>query len=53
MVKFAEGQARMYKDIFVCRNCKTKIRAQSSKILAGKVHCRKCNGKALRAVRKK
>ena len=53
MVKFAEGQTRLYKNIFVCRNCKTKIRAPSSKILLGKVHCRKCKSKALRAVRKK
>lgn len=53
MVKFAEGQKRMYKDIFVCRTCKSKLRAPSSKILAGRVHCRKCKGKQLRAVRKK
>ena len=53
MVKFAEAQSRLYKSVFVCRNCKTKIRASSVKIKLGKVHCRKCNSKALRAVRKK
>jgi len=53
MVKFPEGQSRLYKNVFVCRRCKTKIRAPSSKIQLGKIHCRKCNGKALRAVRKK
>lgn len=53
MVKFAEGQSRMYKNIFVCRSCKNKIRAPSSKILSGRIHCRKCGAKALRAVRKK
>jgi ribosomal protein L40E len=53
MVKFPEAQARLYKNVFVCRNCKTKIRAPGAKIRAGKIHCRKCNGKALRAVRKK
>ena len=53
MVKFPEADRRMFKNIFVCRRCKTKIRASHMKILAGKVSCRKCGGKALRAVRKK
>ena len=53
MVKFPEAQARLYKNVFVCRRCKTKIRSDNMKIIAKKVKCRKCNGKALRAVRKK
>ena len=53
MVKFQEAGARKSKNIFVCKKCSTKIRAQSIKIIQGKVKCRRCNGKKFKAVRKK
>ena len=53
MVKFPEANARLYKNVFVCRKCKSKIRADNMKVIAHKVKCRKCNDKALRPVRKK
>ena len=53
MAKFPEADARLYKNIFVCKDCKTKIRAQQMKVLQGKVSCRKCNSRSLRPVRKK
>jgi len=53
MVKFPEAEARIIHNIFVCRNCKTKIRANIMKVLQGKIKCRKCNSKALRPLRKK
>jgi len=53
MAKFAEADARLYKNVFVCKNCKTKFRAQQMKVLSGKIQCRKCKSKALRVVRKK
>lgn len=53
MVKFPEAQVRMYKNVFVCRNCKSKIRSDNMKVIAKAVKCRKCNSKALRPVRKK
>ena len=53
MVKFKEADARMFKNKFVCRRCKSTIRAPMMKILAGKIKCRRCAGKALRPVRKK
>ncbi len=53
MVKFAESQARKFRNIFVCKRCSTKIRSQSMKIIQGKVKCRRCQGKKFRAVRKK
>ncbi|MFH1770520.1 MAG: 50S ribosomal protein L40e [archaeon] len=53
MVKFPEAEARLFKNIFVCKKCKSKIRAPSLKVAAGKVACRKCGAKALRTVRKK
>ncbi|MDP2926399.1 MAG: hypothetical protein Q8N99_08530 [Nanoarchaeota archaeon] len=51
--KLAPAQARLFKNIFVCKNCKTKIRSDSRKILEGKVRCRKCLKKAFRPIRKK
>lgn len=53
MARFAEAEARKFKNIFVCRKCKSKIRAQPIKVKLGKVKCRKCGSKALRPVRKK
>jgi len=42
MVKFEEATARLLRNIFVCRNCKAKIRAPSLKVSQGKVKCRSC-----------
>jgi ribosomal protein L40E len=53
MAKFPEADARLYKNIFVCKRCKSKLRAHNMKVLAGKIKCRSCNSKALRTVRKK
>ena len=53
MAKFPEAEARIFHNIFVCKKCKSKIRAQSIKVIEGKVTCRKCGSKALRTVRKK
>jgi len=53
MAKFPEAENRLFKNIFVCRVCKSKIRAPIMKVLAGRVNCRKCSSKQLRVVRKK
>ena len=53
MVKFDEAMTRMMKNIFVCRTCKSKIRAPSLKVSQGKIKCRKCDSKKLRPKRKK
>ena len=53
MAKFAEAEARIQKNIFVCRKCKSKVRADNLRVLDGKVKCRKCNCKDLRPLRKK
>jgi ribosomal protein L40E len=53
MVKFEEANARLMKNIFVCRRCKSKRRAPMLKVLAGKIACRNCTSKALRPARKK
>lgn len=51
--KFEEAINRILKNIFVCKICKTKIRAPGLKVSQGKVKCRKCNSTKLRPKRKK
>jgi ribosomal protein L40E len=53
MAKFEEAITRKQKNIFVCRSCKSKIRAPSLKVSQKKISCRKCSAKALRPKRKK
>ncbi|MBS3086257.1 hypothetical protein J4422_00985 [Candidatus Pacearchaeota archaeon] len=53
MAKILEAQNRLFKNIFVCKNCQSKIRADPQKILKGKVKCRKCRGKAFRPLKRK
>jgi len=53
MAKFPEAQTRLMKDKFVCRKCKSTIRASNMLVIAGLVKCRKCKSRVLRPVRKK
>lgn len=53
MVKFPEAEARFFRNIFVCRKCKSKMRVPSIKVAQGGVTCRKCGNAALRTIRKK
>lgn len=53
MAKIAEATNRLFKNIFVCKNCQSKMRADAQKILKGKVRCRKCGKKAFRPIKRK
>jgi len=48
VVKFKEAEARLFKNVYVCKRCKTKLRADPEDVRRGKVKCRKCGSKALR-----
>jgi ribosomal protein L40E len=50
--KFPEAEQRLFSRVFVCMSCGAKIRADYSKIKSGKVKCRKCKAKQLRAIHK-
>lgn len=52
MAKIQEATDRLFLNVFVCKRCKTKIRAQSTKVIEKKVSCRKCGGKNFRAIKK-
>ena len=53
MAKIPEAEARLQKRIFVCKNCKSKIRADSLKVISESISCRRCGRKALRPLKKK
>ncbi|MCL4399349.1 50S ribosomal protein L40e [Candidatus Parvarchaeota archaeon] len=43
------ADSRLFTDVYVCRNCKAKIRVSSQKLLRmNAVRCRRCGSKALR-----
>jgi len=47
MVKFPEAETRIIRNIFICRRCKSKVRAQNLRVIKGEVRCRKCTGRKL------
>ena len=53
MVKFPEAEIRKFRNVFICRKCKAKIKAPNMKIIQGKISCRGCGSKVFKAVRKK
>jgi ribosomal protein L40E len=53
MAKVPEADARIFRNIFICKKCKSRIRASSMKVTQGKIKCRKCGSQALRPIRKK
>lgn len=52
MAKIPEAQNRLFKNVFICKNCKSRMRADIQKVLKGKVRCRKCGKVAFRAIKK-
>ncbi len=53
MVKIEAAHSRIFKGVFVCKKCGTKIKAQARKVAEGKVKCRKCKSNLLRPKSKK
>jgi len=53
MAKIPAAQARLFKNVFICKNCKSKMRADTRKVITGRVKCRKCGGKDFKPKRKK
>jgi len=49
---FPAAMKRIFHNVFVCKVCKSKRRADSRKVSLGKVKCRKCGSKALRPKKK-
>ena len=51
--KIPAASNRLYKNVFVCKNCKHKMKVEPLKILNSKVKCRKCGKKDFRGIKKK
>ena len=51
--KIPAAQARLYKNVFVCKNCGQKMKADALKIIAKKIKCRKCNKHNFRPIKAK
>jgi len=46
--KIDAAMKRLYDRVYICMKCNAKIRADTQKVMAGKIKCRKCNYKGLR-----
>lgn len=44
---------RLFKNVFVCKNCGQKMRTEPIRVVSKKVSCRRCGGKNFRAVKSK
>ena len=51
--KIKEAQNRLFKNVYVCKKCKSKMKSDPQKVLKGKARCRKCKAPALRPLKKK
>ena len=51
--KIPEATNRLFKNVFVCQKCQTKMRADPQKILKGKIKCRNCKKAQFRPLKKK
>lgn len=51
--KILAAQNRLFKNVFVCKVCKHKIKVEPLKVMNKKVSCRTCRGRDFRPVRKK
>ena len=52
MVRFPEAVKRLYSRVYVCRKCKKKVKTNVANILAKKLTCKRCGGKAFRAIKR-
>lgn len=48
MAQFKAAQARLFDDMFVCKDCGSKIRTKNLRVIRGLARCRKCGSKDLR-----
>ena len=51
--KIPIAQARLFGNVFICRNCNHKVRTQATRVINKKVKCIKCGGHNFRPIRKK
>ena len=52
MAQFEEARKRRFENVFVCKDCKTKKRADALDVKEFKAKCRKCGSRSLRPIKK-
>ncbi len=52
MAKFDAAINRLFNRIFVCKNCKTKVKTDMSRVLMRKISCKNCGSKHFRPIKK-
>lgn len=50
--RFPEAEHRLFQRVFICMKCGARMRTDLMKVKAGKVKCRRCKAKQLRAIHK-
>ncbi|MEK6915699.1 MAG: hypothetical protein AABW89_04130 [Nanoarchaeota archaeon] len=51
--KLPAAQMRLFRNMFVCKNCGQKMRSESLKVISKKIRCRKCGRHSFRTLRMK
>jgi len=47
-MKIPEAEVRLFNRVFICRKCKSKIRASTPRVKAKLIVCPKCQGRNFR-----
>ena len=50
--RYPEAEKRLFHRVFICMKCGGRMRGDLPKVKSGKVKCRKCRSKTLRAIHK-
>ena len=51
--KIPAAQARLFKNVFVCKSCGQKMKADPLKIINKNIKCRRCQKKNFRPIKSK
>jgi transcription elongation factor Elf1 len=51
--KLPAAQQRLFKNMFVCKNCNQKMRSESLKVISKTIKCRNCGKHNFRTLRMK
>ena len=49
----AAAKNRLFRNVFVCKNCGQKMKANSLKVIARKIKCRRCRKHNFRPIKSK
>lgn len=52
MTKFPEAARRLFHNVYVCKNCKTKMRSIPKIVNSKKLVCKKCGKRVFRSIKK-